>query len=64
MFPCFDMKNGDARVIIGSVMTSEVVQMDVETACEGKLSKAFLTELPRVLNHVYEAIKTRMLTQR
>jgi hypothetical protein len=63
MFPRFEMKNGSADAIISSVMTSEVVQVDVETACEGKLSKAFLTELPRVMNYVYDAIKPRMFKQ-
>lgn len=63
MFPRFEMKNGSAGPIIDSVMTSEVVQVDVETACEGKLSKAFLTELPRVMNYVYDAIKPRMFKQ-
>lgn len=63
MFPRFELKNGGAIAIISSVLTSEVVQLDVETACEGKLSKAFLTELPRVMAHVYDAIKLRMLKQ-
>ena len=63
MFPRFDVKDALARKVINSVFNNEVVQVDVKTACEGNLSKAYLTELPRVMNHVYESLKRRMLTQ-
>ena len=63
MFPRFDVKDALASKVINSVFNNEVVQVDVKTACEGNLSKAYLTELPRVMNHVYESLKRRMLTQ-
>jgi hypothetical protein len=63
LFPRFEAKGGNPDAIIGAVMNNEVVQVDVSTACEGKLSRAYLTELPRVMNHVYEIIKPRMLRQ-
>jgi hypothetical protein len=62
--PQFQLKGSAAASIIDSIMNSEAAEIKVETACEGTLQQAYLTELPRAMNHVYQIIKPRMLLQR
>lgn len=61
--PQFTVKGDQAADIFQSVMTQEAVGVEVQSACEAPISKNFLTELPRILNYVYEIIKPRMLRQ-
>ena len=62
--PRFDIEGDDASPIIQSVVGNEVVQIDVETACDGNFSKAFTTELPRLMAFIFENLKRPMMSQR
>nr|WP_137678093.1 hypothetical protein [Parerythrobacter lutipelagi] len=54
---------GGSAQVIGQIMSSEVVRVDVTTACEGTLTKGYLTEVGRLMGQIYTALKPRMVQQ-
>lgn len=54
---------GGANALIGQIMSNEAVQVDVTTACEGAVSKTYLTEVGRLMGRLYQALKPGMLAQ-
>ena len=61
--PKFDAEGRIAEEIVANILSEEAVGVRIDRFCDDRLASNYLTNQPRILNHILQIIKPRMLAQ-